>query len=184
MTARWRHRRRDCISRRHCWRRWSGAACSSVTVTLHVGAGTFLPVRTDDIAQHHMHAERGEITPQAAAAINARSRRVVAVGTTSLRLLESAASEDGCVCAVPRRHHTVHPAGLPVPRGRSAADQLPPAALDAVHAGLCLCRSGTDARGVCACDRGWVSLLFLWRCVPAGGGAGGVERRFAAPGSP
>ena len=67
-----------------------------VTVTLHVGAGTFLPVRTDDIAQHHMHAERGEITPQAAAAINA-AQRVVAVGTTSLRLLESAASEDGCV---------------------------------------------------------------------------------------
>ncbi len=46
-----------------------------VTVTLHVGAGTFLPVRTDDIAQHHMHAERGEITPQAAAAINAAQRR-------------------------------------------------------------------------------------------------------------
>ena len=67
-----------------------------VTVTLHVGAGTFLPVRTDDITQHHMHAERGEITPQAAAAINA-AERVVAVGTTSLRLLESAASEDGCV---------------------------------------------------------------------------------------
>ena len=67
-----------------------------VTVTLHVGAGTFLPVRTDDITQHHMHAERGEITPQAAAAINA-AQRVVAVGTTSLRLLESAAWEDGCV---------------------------------------------------------------------------------------
>ena len=67
-----------------------------VTVTLHVGAGTFLPVRIDDIAQHHMHAERGEITPQAAAAINA-AQRVVAVGTTSLRLLESAASHDGCV---------------------------------------------------------------------------------------
>ncbi|MGC1413410.1 MAG: tRNA preQ1(34) S-adenosylmethionine ribosyltransferase-isomerase QueA [Acetobacteraceae bacterium] len=67
-----------------------------VTVTLHVGAGTFLPVRTDDIAQHQMHAERGELTPQAAAAINA-AQRVVAVGTTSLRLLESAASEDGCV---------------------------------------------------------------------------------------
>jgi S-adenosylmethionine:tRNA ribosyltransferase-isomerase len=67
-----------------------------VTITLHVGAGTFLPVRTNDVAQHHMHAERGEITPQAAAAINA-ARRVVAVGTTSLRLLESAASDDGCV---------------------------------------------------------------------------------------
>jgi S-adenosylmethionine:tRNA ribosyltransferase-isomerase len=67
-----------------------------VTVTLHVGAGTFLPVRTDDIARHHMHAERGEITPQAAAAIKA-ARRVVAVGTTSLRLLETAASADGSI---------------------------------------------------------------------------------------
>ena len=66
------------------------------TVTLHVGAGTFLPVRTDDIAQHHMHAERGEITAEAAAAINRRGRgRVVAVGTTSLRLLETAASTQG-----------------------------------------------------------------------------------------
>jgi S-adenosylmethionine:tRNA ribosyltransferase-isomerase len=64
------------------------------TITLHVGAGTFLPVRSDDISQHHMHAERGEITAEAAATINA-AKRVVAVGTTSLRLLESAADEDG-----------------------------------------------------------------------------------------
>jgi S-adenosylmethionine:tRNA ribosyltransferase-isomerase len=69
-----------------------------VTVTLHVGAGTFLPVRCDDIAQHRMHAERGEITPQASAAIDAAREaggRVVAVGTTSLRLLETAAAEGG-----------------------------------------------------------------------------------------
>jgi S-adenosylmethionine:tRNA ribosyltransferase-isomerase len=67
-----------------------------VAVTLHVGAGTFLPVRTDDVARHHMHAERGEITPEAAAKINA-AERVVAVGTTSLRLLETAAEPDGQV---------------------------------------------------------------------------------------
>ena len=69
-----------------------------VSVTLHVGAGTFLPVRTDDLAHHRMHAERGEIFPHAAAAINAARQaggRVVAVGTTSLRLLETAASDDG-----------------------------------------------------------------------------------------
>jgi S-adenosylmethionine:tRNA ribosyltransferase-isomerase len=65
-----------------------------VTITLHVGAGTFLPVRTDDVTQHHMHAERGEITNEAAAAINA-AQRVVAVGTTSLRLLETAVTEGG-----------------------------------------------------------------------------------------
>ena len=71
-----------------------------VTVTLHVGAGTFLPVRTDDVSQHHMHAEHGEISTAAACAINdarAAGGRVIAVGTTSLRLLESAAAEGGTI---------------------------------------------------------------------------------------
>ena len=71
-----------------------------VTVTLHVGAGTFLPVREDDVSQHRIHAERGEITPVAAAAINAARQaggRVVAVGTTSARLLESAADDAGTI---------------------------------------------------------------------------------------
>jgi len=68
-----------------------------VTVTLHVGAGTFLPMRGEDVAAHRLHAERGEITEAAAATINAASGRVVAVGTTSLRLLESAAAEDGTI---------------------------------------------------------------------------------------
>jgi len=67
-------------------------------VTLHVGAGTFLPVKNERIEEHRMHAEYGEIAPAAAEAINrakAEGRRIVAVGTTSLRLLESAAAEDG-----------------------------------------------------------------------------------------
>ena len=71
-----------------------------VTVTLHVGAGTFLPVRTENVASHHMHAERGRITAETAATINAtraKGGRIVAVGTTSLRLLESAVSEDGTI---------------------------------------------------------------------------------------
>jgi S-adenosylmethionine:tRNA ribosyltransferase-isomerase len=71
-----------------------------VTVTLHVGAGTFLPVRSDDISQHRMHAERGELSATAAAAINAAKTaggRIVAVGTTSLRLLESAYAGSGTV---------------------------------------------------------------------------------------
>jgi len=69
-----------------------------VSLTLHVGAGTFLPVKTEDISAHKMHAEWGRIDAQAAAAINsarAAGGRVVAVGTTSLRLLESAADEAG-----------------------------------------------------------------------------------------
>jgi S-adenosylmethionine:tRNA ribosyltransferase-isomerase len=70
------------------------------TVTLHVGAGTFLPMRVNDVTQHRMYAERGEITPTAAQTINsarAAGGRIVAVGTTSLRLLEASVSNDGMV---------------------------------------------------------------------------------------
>lgn len=69
-------------------------------VTLHVGAGTFLPVKAQDTKDHKMHAESGQISEIAAAAINAArksGRRVIAVGTTSLRLLESAADGNGRV---------------------------------------------------------------------------------------
>jgi S-adenosylmethionine:tRNA ribosyltransferase-isomerase len=68
------------------------------TVTLHVGPGTFLPVKVDDPREHRMHAEWGVVTAEAARRINAtraRGGRIVAVGTTSLRLLESAAGESG-----------------------------------------------------------------------------------------
>jgi S-adenosylmethionine:tRNA ribosyltransferase-isomerase len=78
----------------------AAAGVSRVTVTLHVGIGTFLPVRVDRVSDHHMHAERGEITREAAAAINQARRaggRVIAVGTTSLRLLETASRTDGTV---------------------------------------------------------------------------------------
>lgn len=72
------------------------------TVTLHVGAGTFLPVKADDTADHKMHSEWGEISAEAAArlsAAKAEGRRVIAVGTTSLRVLESAADENGHIGA-------------------------------------------------------------------------------------
>jgi len=69
-------------------------------VTLHVGAGTFLPVKADDTAGHTMHAEWGTVSMETAEALNAAKRnggRIVAVGSTSLRLLESAADEDGTI---------------------------------------------------------------------------------------
>ena len=69
-------------------------------VTLHVGAGTFLPMKVDDTEDHKMHSEIGYVSPETAEALNAvraRGGRVVAVGTTSLRLLESSASEDGLI---------------------------------------------------------------------------------------
>jgi S-adenosylmethionine:tRNA ribosyltransferase-isomerase len=69
-------------------------------ITLHVGAGTFLPVKVDDTAGHKMHSEWGTISAETAAALNAaraKGGRIVAVGTTSMRLLESAAAEDGTI---------------------------------------------------------------------------------------
>ena len=69
-------------------------------LTLHVGAGTFLPVKVDDTAEHKMHAEWGTISRATADALNAARRaggRIVAIGTTSLRLLESAATADGLI---------------------------------------------------------------------------------------
>jgi S-adenosylmethionine:tRNA ribosyltransferase-isomerase len=69
-------------------------------VTLHVGAGTFLPVKAEDTTEHKMHAEAGSVSAETADAVNAAHRaggRIVAVGSTSLRLLESAADDSGVV---------------------------------------------------------------------------------------
>jgi S-adenosylmethionine:tRNA ribosyltransferase-isomerase len=78
----------------------AGRGISHETLTLHVGAGTFLPVKVDDTVDHQMHAEWGRIDATTAARLNgvrARGGRVIAVGTTSLRLIESAASDDGVI---------------------------------------------------------------------------------------
>ena len=80
--------------------RVAAAGVSVHFVTLHVGAGTFLPVKSETIAEHRMHAEYGEVPEAAADAVNAareRGGRIVCVGTTSLRLLESATDEAGVV---------------------------------------------------------------------------------------
>jgi len=77
-----------------------GAGVLSETLTLHVGAGTFLPVKAEDTDDHRMHAEWGRIdtaTADRLNAVRAGGGRLIAVGTTSLRLLESAAAEDGTI---------------------------------------------------------------------------------------
>ena len=76
------------------------AGVAHETLTLHVGAGTFLPVKAEDTDEHRMHAEWGRIDAETAGRLNAAraaGRRIVPVGTTSLRLLESAADEEGRV---------------------------------------------------------------------------------------
>jgi len=92
-------------------------------VTLHVGAGTFLPVKAEDTGDHVMHAEWGEVSQETADALNDVRKaggRVIAVGSTSLRLLESAADE-----------------------------QFSPAALDIVYAGIGFLRTGDHAASLC-----------------------------------
>ena len=74
------------------------AGIARTTITLHVGAGTFLPLRDENLETHRLHSERGHISGEAAAAINAARAaggRLVCVGTTSLRLLETATDEAG-----------------------------------------------------------------------------------------
>lgn len=76
------------------------AGITSETLTLHVGAGTFLPVKANDTDQHRMHSEWGRISAETAERLNAVRKnggRLIAVGTTSLRLVESAADDDGTI---------------------------------------------------------------------------------------
>jgi len=80
----------------------AGQGVGFVEVTLHVGAGTFLPVKVDDVSQHKMHAEWGQVSADAAQKINAVKRaggRVIPVGTTALRLVETAAVRPGEISA-------------------------------------------------------------------------------------
>lgn len=80
--------------------RLAARGISTHAVTLHVGAGTFLPVKADDTDDHRMHSEWGEVSVETAAALNAvraRGGRIACVGTTSLRLLESATGKDGVI---------------------------------------------------------------------------------------
>ena len=127
----------------------AGRGVGTAHVTLHVGAGTFLPMRGADIASHVMHSERYEVgaaTLAAIAATRARGGRVLAVGTTTLRALESAARgrrlrrRPGRRGSARRRRHRrrdldLHHPRLRVPRRRPAADQLPPAEEHAADAG-------------------------------------------------
>lgn len=78
----------------------AAAGVGHETLTLHVGAGTFLPVKVEDTDAHQMHAEWGQIDPATAVRLNAvraNGGRIIAVGTTSLRLIESAADAEGTI---------------------------------------------------------------------------------------
>ena len=106
--ARWRRRRRRCISTRPCWRGLDARGVARASVTLHVGAGTFQPVKTENLAEHRMHSEWYEVpaaTQQAIAEARARGGRVVAVGTTTVRTLESWAATGQASGDTTHLHH-------------------------------------------------------------------------------
>ena len=97
-------RRQACTSRRNSLGRLEARGVERTSITLHVGYGTFKPIRTDDVAQHEMDEEHYEVSADAAGAINRAlgdGRRIVAVGTTTTRALESAASADGLITPGP-----------------------------------------------------------------------------------
>ena len=94
----WRRLRLDCISQVTSSQRVEAQGVQRVQLTLHVGYGTFEPVKAEDLSQHRVAAERIEVTPEAAGALNAareRGGRIVAVGTTSTRALETSADDAG-----------------------------------------------------------------------------------------
>ncbi len=163
------------------------------SVTLHVGAGTFLPVKVADTKDHAMHGETGFVSAAAATRINAARQaggRVVAVGSTSLRLLESAAGADGRIAPFAGSTDLFITPGY---RFR-AVDlmltnfHLPKSTLFmlvSAFAGL-----GAHESGLCPCGGAGLSLLLLWRCLPAVSGARDDEpgilrssRRTARPGA-
>ena len=146
----------------------AAAGVATAGVTLHVGAGTFQPVRVDDTDAHTMHAEWGEVPEQTARAVEATRAaggRVVSIGTTALRLLEAWRAIRRPDHGLDWRDRHLHHAGLPLPRRRPAADQLPPAALDAFHAGGGLRRAGAHEGGLCPRHRRAIPLLFLRRLL-------------------
>ena len=135
-------------------------------VTLHVGAGTFLPVRTHELSEHRMHHERyaiPEATVRAIEQTRRRRGRVVAVGTTSLRALESAA-RNGPLCAGEGDTDLFILPGFEFQRRRLPDHQLSPAQVDAADAGVGVRRPGEYASRLSPRHRTALPLLQLRRC--------------------
>ena len=139
-------------------------------LTLHVGAGTFLPVKADDTGGHAMHSEWGRIDAATAEALNAtrRARRPHRRRRHDLGAAARKRRRRGRRAPpLRRRDGDLHHARLSLPRRRRAADQLPSAALDPVHAGLRLQRPRDDEARLRPCNWRGLSLLLLRRRLPA-----------------
>ncbi len=121
-------------------------------VTLHVGPGTFLPVKADDTSGHKMHSEFAILSDETAAALSACAREGRAHRGGGLDRAQDARKRgrrNRPAQRLCRRHRYLHHAGLHLPRHRPDADQFPPAALDPVHAGVGVFGAGHHAARLC-----------------------------------
>ncbi len=139
------------------WRRLRDAGVSIAEITLHVGYGTFQPVRVEHVEDHRLEPERYEISEQTATTINEaldERRRVIAVGTTTTRTLEAVAREHGgrVVAGSGTTGLFIYP-GFEFQSRQRTADKFPPAAVVAADARVGLCRARARARRVSRGDR-------------------------------
>ena len=117
-------------------------------MTLHVGLGTFRPVKVENVKEHHMHSEYYQVSTEAAEKINRTKKnggRVICVGTTSCRTVESAADENGQVEAGCGDTDIFIYPGLPLQGAGRPDHQLPSAGIHSGHAGFRPCGTGACA---------------------------------------
>ena len=137
-----------------------------VPVLLHVGLGTFRPVKEDDVADHHMHSEYYEVTQEQADAINAaraRGGRIICVGTTSVRTLETVATEDGIVHAGSGFTQIFITPGVKIKAVDAPDYELPSSAKHAADAHFRVDGARECAQDLRACGTGEIPILLLWR---------------------
>ena len=116
-------------------------------ITLHVGYGTFAPIKTENIAEHKIHTEAFQVTAQAAEVIGeqkSRGKRIIAVGTTSARVLEYQAVKHGCHKIRRRGMRFFYQAGLFISNDRRINHQLPFTQDHLASIGIGLCREGKN----------------------------------------
>ena len=167
--GRWRRRLRSLHFTPSLLHRLAERGVSAHFVTLHVGAGTFLPIKTD-LSDHQMHPEYGEVSEKAAAALTDVRRsggRIICVGTTSLRLLESAATSDGQFGPFAGETSIFITPGYRFQAADGLMTNFSSAPVNTLRAGIRIQRPIRYARGLCPRHRHGVSILFLWRRQPS-----------------
>ena len=133
-------RQQVCISHKELLEQVKAKGVNIAHVTLHVGLGTFRPVKVDDVEQHHMHSEFYIVEEDQAKLINDTKKnggRVIAVGTTSCRTLESATGEDGVLKSGSGWTEIFIYPGYKFKDDRRTDHQLPSAGIHTGYAGVC-----------------------------------------------